>query len=127
MTSFNERLVQTIVGVQLTSPMDVVRLAMELADTYPTLTGKEKKAHVIAALEAIAAGKDGVAGTVDDLIPERVMRGVKALLSDEDLLRDTIDLVIAATKGHLDLNKAGSVTQRCVGVLVALCSPPHAK
>lgn len=107
--------------VPITSAMDLLRFAMEIADTFPKLSGRDKKARVIEALQVIAAGKDGISGTKDDLIPVRVMQGLKSFIEDEDLLKDAIDLIIAATKGHLDMNKALNVAQRFALFLASLC------
>ena len=53
---------------KMPSTIDLIKTGMELASDLINLSGPERKECLIAALDMIAKGADGVAGTADDLI-----------------------------------------------------------
>lgn len=87
----------------------LVRKGMEIVEKFTQLDGQQKKDLVIAAIRKFANGEDGVAGTADDRIPACVVAGVVALL-EHNLVEDLIDVVVAATRGGLDIN---AVVKKC--------------
>lgn len=94
--------------------MQLIVVAMQAAETFGSLSGKEKKLLVVDVLTEIAKGSDGVEGTSDDLISPTIMKSIRAMI-ENDLLTSTIDIIIDATKGRLDINKATT----CVASFVA--------
>ncbi len=78
----------------------------------------EKKELVIAVLNKLAKGKDGVAGTEDDLISVEKMNSIKMLL-ESSLVGDFIEVVVKATKGNININKV--IQSGCIrGILRCL-------
>lgn len=88
----------------LAKPMEIVGVGMQFMERYSHLTGAEKKEMFVKALEYIANGKDGVAGTDDDIIPKKTVDTIKLLL-DNGIVEQTIDLVSDIAKGKYDINK----------------------
>jgi hypothetical protein len=62
------------------APMAMIKYIMQLVDVDKTMSGLEKKELVIKVLDHVCAGKDGIMGTDDDLIPESIVDGIGALL-----------------------------------------------
>lgn len=94
--------------VNINSVMSLVSKTMELVEKVPNLSGRYKKECVIAVLNEIAKGADGIEGTEDDLIPGYVMEGLKFMLLN-NIVENVIDVVVAATKGLLNVNAATAV------------------
>lgn len=88
----------------LAKPMEIVGVGMQFMERYSHLTGAEKKEMFVKALEYIANGKDGVAGTEDDVIPKKTVDTIKLML-DNGIVEQTIDLVSDIAKGKYDINK----------------------
>jgi hypothetical protein len=84
-------------SVSIGSAMDLVARAIKLAESLPSLNGDGKRAVVIAALERISAGVDGVSGTSDDLLAPEVMNGIRVILR-EGLITQTIDILVRLAK-----------------------------
>lgn len=105
----------------LAKPMEIIGVGMQFIDRYSHLTGAEKKGLFIKALEHIANGKDGVAGTEDDVIPKKTMDTIKLML-DNGIVEQTVDLISDIAKGKYDINKAvttiADITQKtgCFGL-----------
>lgn len=89
----------------LAKPMELVGMGMQFMERYSHLTGAEKKEMFVKALEYIANGKDGVAGTEDDVVPKKTIDTIKLML-DAGIVEQTIDLVSDIAKGKYDINKA---------------------
>jgi hypothetical protein len=88
---------------------------MELVENIDTIN---KKDLVIAVLNKLAKGKDGVAGTEDDLISVEKINSIKLLL-ESSLVGDFIEVVVKATKGNININKV--VQSGCIsGILRCL-------
>lgn len=88
--------------------MALVAKGMEILKGFENLNGTEKKEVLVAAFSKIAVGKDGVAGTEDDIIPEAVVASVRVLL-EKDLIGETIDVFASISKGQFDFSKAASL------------------
>jgi hypothetical protein len=101
--------------IDVYSPYSVVVKTMELLENVKGLSGGEKKKYIIAAIEEVAKGDDGIAGTADDLIPVSTVNKLK-LMVEQDLVGDTIDLIVDATKGEFNLNKAINTGIQCLGI-----------
>lgn len=94
----------TEVGVTISpsSVMQVLRLAMEAVEGAP-IKGPEQKELAIKIVLEIAKGAD---------LPEEHMFLISNLI-DGGLVSDTIDLIIDATRGKLNINQVTVVAQGC--------------
>ena len=88
----------------LAKPMEIIGVGMQFIERYSHLTGSEKKELFMKALDYIANGKDGIAGTEDDIIPKKTVDMIKLML-DNGIVEQTIDLVSDIAKGKYDINK----------------------
>lgn len=93
-----------------TNPMNIVGIGMGLLNKYPTLTGAEKRSLLVEALTKIASGPDGVLGTADDTIPKPIVDTILSLI-EGNLINGIIGLVVDATKGRFDVDKAVEVAK----------------
>jgi len=93
------------------SSMSIIRKGMEIVDKYPSLTGEERKRLLINVLTRVAKGSDGVFGTDDDVLPEATVKQICVLL-EGNLVENVIDIIVDASKGHFDINKAEVVVQQ---------------
>jgi hypothetical protein len=85
--------------------IEIITVCMELVETYPNLSGKDKSDLVIKALVEISKGPDGMIGTSDDLIPASVLDVLKTILQ-LGIVQSIIDEIIKATKGEFTINNA---------------------
>jgi hypothetical protein len=98
--------------------MDLSKLdapsAVDLIVAVTKATGS--KAEAIEALRKLASGRDGVAGTADDLIPENVV-AVLAFLIDNGVAADIVGLVTGGPTGAFGVlaRRAGQFLKRLCG------------
>lgn len=89
--------------------MQLLRMTMEAVEGTP-IKGEEQKQLALRVLMELVKAAD---------LPEEHMTLIKSLL-DGGLMSNTIDLIVDATKGNLDVNKATEVAKgcfaRCFGV-----------
>lgn len=116
--TFAERLACCVAERQadLRTAVDVVRLAMERAECEPDLRGEQRKLCVMEALQALLGGNMPVG-----LLPQ-LKDGLIVLVDNVDVLVGVIDVIVAASKGHLDLNKTASLVSRIRGRIGWCCS-----
>lgn len=88
--------------------ISIVRKTMELVQRYPHLSGDNKKHVTVEVIRAIAAGKDGIAGTEDDLILRDTVNSISVLL-EGNLIHNLIDVIKGAAKGEFDFDKIQEV------------------
>lgn len=103
------------------SCMSIIRKGMEIVDKYPSLTGDERKRLLINVLTRVAKGSDGVFGTDDDVLPEATVKQICILL-EGNLVENVIDIIIDATKGNFDINKATVVVQQSCALVRVVSS-----
>jgi hypothetical protein len=84
------------------SAIELIKVGMELVSNLAQLDGLERKKILIAALEIIAKGKDGIAGTDDDMISPETLDMLEILLK-RDLVGNLVEMLIDAYKGRLDI------------------------
>lgn len=101
--------------VDVNNAYQIIVKAMELIDAVPNIRGENKKELIINTIKAVAGGKDRIPGTPDDLIPEKTVRQLELLLQ-ENMIEDTIQLVIDATKGKFDINRAKKIFRGCLRI-----------
>lgn len=106
--------------IDIHSPFSIITKGMEIINTMNDLNGHEKKALLIKTLRTLAAGKDGVAGTSDDLLPPRVVDEVQRMI-DNGLIDDYVAVVKDVTKGKFDFKQAVDVAVRTAPFCLQLC------
>jgi hypothetical protein len=94
--------------VDVNNAYQIIVKGMELIDAVPGLRGEKKKDLIVSLIKAVAGGKDRIQGTPDDLIPEKTVQQLELLLK-ENMIEDTIQVVIDATKGKFDINRANKL------------------
>uniref|UniRef100_A0A6C0CR58 Uncharacterized protein n=1 Tax=viral metagenome TaxID=1070528 RepID=A0A6C0CR58_9ZZZZ len=106
------------------SPMKLIAKGMEMLEMFPNMKGDEKKALLVKAIEKIAVGADGVAGTDDDIIPKSVVDALKTIL-EKDLIGDIIQVIAGAARGEFNLQQSklivvetAKVTKTCIPTLM---------
>lgn len=67
--------------IEVDDAFTLIAIGIQILIKYKTLTGQQKQDILVAVLEDIAKGNDGVFGTADDVIPEKVWNQVEVLLS----------------------------------------------
>lgn len=89
--------------VDKNSPMAIVAKGMELIDK--AAAGGNKKELLLKILERVIAGKDGVLGTDDDLLPAKTVQDIQTLLKS-NVLESMVETIVDITRGKFDINKA---------------------
>lgn len=107
--------------VNVNSAMCIIAKGMELMDNFKDVSGSEKKKYLIKTIEIVAKGKDGVFGTADDLIPESTAKTLTLFL-EQNLIEDTVQLLMDASKGKLNLNQVQHVGVGCLSFWSQVCS-----
>lgn len=92
------------------SAMTVIAKGMEIMDTFPNLTGQEKKDRLMKVIYKVAAGKDGVLGTDDDILPKECIDMLQTIL-EKNLLEDTIKIISDTANGKFNIHNAMAVAQ----------------
>lgn len=92
------------------SPIAIVTKGMELINDVPELLGTSKKNILIQVIERIAAGKDNVLGTDDDLLSKETVE-IFRLILDNHIIEGIIDVVVDASKGKFHIGKAAALAQ----------------
>lgn len=92
------------------SPIAIVTKGMELINDVPELLGATKKNILIKVIERIAAGKDNVLGTEDDLLSKDTIE-IFHLIVDNHIIDGIIDVVVDASKGKFHIGKAAALAQ----------------
>jgi hypothetical protein len=102
------------------SPIFVVSKGMEILNRVPELTGGTKKRILITAIERIAHGRDGVAGTEDDLLPVEYVQMLKVII-ENNIVEGLIDIISDASKGRFDVIKATDFVKTAGSTCVPEC------
>lgn len=89
-------------GGLLGSPMDLIKAGMELVKNIVSLSGPERKDCLIAALQIIAKGKDGMAGTDDDVLSPETMTMLNVML-EHNIVEHIVEALLDAAKGRLNV------------------------
>ena len=89
---------------------DVVVRVLECVEKFPGMSGPEKRDRALDVLRTIAKGRDGIAGTADDVIPVAVLDALQNAI-DTNIVGDMIDLAVDAAKGKFDINAAKEVVK----------------
>lgn len=101
--------------------LDILKVLMQMVDKYNHLTKQEKKQLIIQLFEDVASGKDGILGTVDDLIPPYAVNGMRVMIESE-LLDKTIEVIYEATVGNvLQTYSFANKISQCFYSLMCCC------
>lgn len=90
----------------------MLKMGVHMMSRQNTLTGVEKKALLISALERIARGADDIHGTPDDLIPPLALAALRTLIEGK-VIDELIDLVHESIAG-LKTKIPQSVFSKCL-------------
>jgi hypothetical protein len=80
------------------TPVSVISAVMTILDTYKNLRGLQKRELLVATIDILARGSDGVEGTADDLVPPEVARVLRDLLSSNTIVDIVNHLIAMRTK-----------------------------
>lgn len=114
----NEKLIIDIMNaisqrkITFATACDVISLAMEIIDTIKA-PGSFKSDTVINVLQSI------VNGNLQGVIPEKVVAEIKLLL-ENNLVQPTIDVIVAASRGQLNIGKVESLCSSWIKFLFHL-------
>lgn len=86
------------------NPVAIIAVGMNFLKQSRNMTGQQKKEILVKVIESIANGKDGIAGTSDDIIPPQIVNAIRIMLQT-DLVSQTIDVLSDVTKGRFDTLK----------------------
>ena len=86
---FREAVVKKDVDIK---PIPIIKFLVKVIDVDNLLTENQKKLLVIKTLTILCAGKDGITGTYDDLIPECVLKDLISLI-ESGVIGDVITLI----------------------------------
>jgi hypothetical protein len=98
-----KQLIQNKEKLKNASVFEIIVICMELVETG-LVSHINKKEIVVAVLERISKGFDGIDGTSDDLISQNTIKMIKSIL-DNALIDDIIDTIIKASKQIFNINK----------------------
>jgi hypothetical protein len=106
----SEKMATAGIALSPSTVMHVLRIAMEVVEGAP-IKGAEQKELAVSIIKELAGS---------DAIPEEHRFLIKSLV-DGGLINDTIELVVDATKGNLDVNKVAKVANGCLSRILAVC------
>jgi len=89
-------------GGILSDPMDFIKSGMELVQDIIAISIPERKLCLIAALKIVACGKDGKAGTDDDLIVPETLKMLNIMI-EHTIIDHIIEALLDAAKGRLNI------------------------
>jgi hypothetical protein len=98
----SEEMATAGIALSPSTVMQVLRIAMEAVEGSP-IKGEEQKELAVKIILELAEGAE---------LPDEHKFLIKSL-AEGGLINDTIDLVIEATKGELDINKAKNIAKGC--------------
>lgn len=83
----------------------IIVKGMELIEKLPvSLAGAEKRQLLVQAIERVAAGRDGVLGSADDLIPAGILENLRMLILG-NMVGEIADVVVKAASGNVAVRK----------------------
>jgi hypothetical protein len=112
--------------VKIENPIDVLKSLWYVIDGFGNMSNEEKKKVLIAAIEDIAAGQDGILNTADDIIPNHVLRGIEIMI-ECDMITSTIDLICETTHIKTGITFSMYVFQIVSGILCCSCCRKRTK
>jgi hypothetical protein len=92
--------IKTFLTNNLKNPIDILVKSMEYVETIPNISGDDKK-HVAMVILQNVMTNIGLGSQYDSI---------------KDIISDTIEVIVSATKGQLDINKIASCFSSCLGL-----------
>lgn len=83
--------------IKLENPLDVLKSLWHIVDKLGHLSNNDKKKVIILLIEDVAAGKDGILDTDDDIIPSNIVK-LMIMMIECDMITSTIDLICEVTQ-----------------------------
>jgi hypothetical protein len=102
------------------SPVKIIAKGMELLNEVPQLMGTTKKHILIQVIERIASGKDGIAGTDDDLLSKEYIDVLRSIL-EHHIIEGIIDVVADAANGKFHIGKAAHLAENVATSVYPKC------
>lgn len=94
----------------------LIAKGMEIMQQYPMLNESEKKAMLFQVLKTIAAGKDGVQGTDDDVIDAKTLAQLQYML-ENNIVQDMVSIFQDVAAGKFNIAKAKKTFSGILGCL----------
>lgn len=110
---------QTLSTMPNINAVALIAKGMELMKQYTTLNESEKKALLLQVLQTIAAGKDGIQGTSDDIIDSKTLAQLKYML-ENNIVQDMVSTFQDVVSGKIDLKKTQSLFVKIFGCFRAV-------
>jgi len=102
------------------SAMMIITKGMELMQTFPNMTGTQKKEVLIKVIQRLAAGKDGIVGNEDDIIPKECVEALQIFL-EKNLLEGIVGVISDAARGKFNLQTTVAVAEDVKKVCLPMC------
>jgi hypothetical protein len=93
----------------------LVHKAMEILEGYDELPGEVKKQYLLHALEELVKGRDGIAGTEDDLITPQTFALVQFFVHNAPVFGDLLGTLKAIASGKTKIAPSIKRMQACCG------------
>lgn len=90
--------------LKVATSLDIISMAMEIAETIFLHDSISKKNLVLSIVEKISKGLDGIEGTSDDIISQETMNTICVLLQNH-LIEGIVNGLIKASKQLYNFNK----------------------
>jgi hypothetical protein len=90
--------------LKVATSLDIISMAMEIAETIFLHDSISKKILVLSIVEKISKGLDGIEGTSDDIISQETMNTICVLLQNH-LIEGIVNGLIKASKQLYNFNK----------------------
>lgn len=101
------------------SAFSFIAKGMEIMDTFPNLTGEEKKNMLLNVIKKVAAGADGILGTDDDILPKECVETLQFILN-KNLAEDIIKVIADTAHGRFNINKTMEVAKETASACLPL-------
>lgn len=79
-----------------------IKTGIELVSKLTHISGPDRKLVLIAAIERIAKGSDGIVGTGDDILAPETLNMLEVLI-EHNIVSPLIEVLLDAAKGRLNL------------------------
>ena len=106
--------------VNVKSPLSIVVKGMEIINSHQHLNRNEVNALLKKTLQRIAAGKDHIAGTKDDLIPIHVIDEIQRII-DSGMIDDFVMVVKDVANGKYNIQDMVTVATKYVPFCLKMC------
>lgn len=113
---------QAVIAMKDVNAVTLIAKGMEVMQQYPMLNESEKKAMLFQVLKTIAAGKDGIQGTDDDVIDAKTLAQLQYML-ENNIVQDMVSIIQDVAAGKFNIAKA----KKTVSSIIACFTKPSVK